>query len=117
MPNLHCSSVVEPNVVASFSPNCYSQKKRNRVASTNLRDTLLVHPSVQGCPGDLARVLALEEEGLGLAILEAEDLAIATNVEFALCEKVSGGLPSSIAPASSVMYANALAQLYGFDFG
>jgi hypothetical protein len=33
---------------------------------------------------DLARVLALEEKGLGLAVLEAEDLAVTTDVELAL---------------------------------
>lgn len=48
--------------------------------ATNLRDTLLVRPSVQGGPVNLARVLALEEKGLGLAILEAEDLAVTTDV-------------------------------------
>lgn len=40
--------------------------------------------SVQGRPSDPTRVLALEEEGFGLAVLEAEDLAIAADVEFAL---------------------------------
>lgn len=44
-----------------------------------------MHPSVEGRPGDLAGVLALEEKGLGLAILEAEDLAVTTDVELALC--------------------------------
>ena len=29
---------------------------------------------------DLARVLALEEKGLGLAVLETEDLAVTTDV-------------------------------------
>ena len=52
--------------------------------ATNLRDTLLVRPSVESRPVDLARVLALEEKGLGLAVLEAEDLAVATDVELAL---------------------------------
>ena len=40
--------------------------------------------SVQCCPCDSAGILSLEEEGLGFAILEAEDLAVATDVEFAL---------------------------------
>ena len=35
-------------------------------------------------PCDAAGVLALEEEGFGLSILESEDLAITTNVELAL---------------------------------
>lgn len=51
---------------------------------TNLRDTLLVLPPVESRPSDPAGVLALEEKRLGLAILEAEDLAIATDVELAL---------------------------------
>jgi hypothetical protein len=33
---------------------------------------------------NLARVLALEEQGLGLSVLEAEDLAVTTDVELAL---------------------------------
>lgn len=55
-----------------------------------LRDTLLVLPPVEGGPRDLARVLALQEQRLGLAVLEAEDLAVTTDVELALC------LPSAL---------------------
>jgi hypothetical protein len=51
---------------------------------TNLRDTLLVHPSVEHCPCYSARVLALEEKGFSFAILETEDFAVASNVELAL---------------------------------
>ncbi len=40
--------------------------------------------SVERSPGYSARVLALEEEGFGLAILESEDLAVTTDVELAL---------------------------------
>lgn len=40
-------------------------------------------------PGDTARVLALQEQRLGFAILESEDLAIATDVELALYTKPS----------------------------
>jgi hypothetical protein len=43
-----------------------------------------VRPSVQSGPVDLARVLALEEKGLALAVREAEDLAVATDEELAL---------------------------------
>jgi hypothetical protein len=43
-----------------------------------------VHPSVENGPGYSARILALEEEGFGLSILEAEDLAVAADVEFTL---------------------------------
>ena len=35
-------------------------------------------------PGNAAGVLALEEEGLGLSILETEDLAVTTDVKLAL---------------------------------
>ena len=35
-------------------------------------------------PCNTAGVLALEEERLGLAVLEAEDFAVTTNIEFAL---------------------------------
>lgn len=40
--------------------------------------------SEQNGPCDTAGVLALEEEGFGLAILETEDLAVSTDVELAL---------------------------------
>lgn len=38
-------------------------------------------------PCDAAGVLALEEEGFGFSILEAEDFAVATDVEFTLFEQ------------------------------
>ena len=50
----------------------------------HLRDTLLVLPSVQCSPRNAAGVLALEEEGFCFAVLEAEDFAITTDIEFAL---------------------------------
>lgn len=43
-----------------------------------------MRPSVKSGPVNLARVLALEEKGLGLSVLEAEDLAVTTDVELAL---------------------------------
>ena len=43
-----------------------------------------MRPSVKSGPVNLTGVLALEEEGLGLAVLEAEDLAVTTDVELAL---------------------------------
>jgi hypothetical protein len=52
--------------------------------STDFRDTLLVLTAVEDSPGYPARVLALEEQGLGLSILEAEDLAVATDVQLTL---------------------------------
>lgn len=55
-----------------------------RAGETYLRDALLVLAAVERRPCDAAWVLALEEEGFGLAVLEAEDLAVAADVEFAL---------------------------------
>lgn len=40
--------------------------------------------SEKNSPGNATGVLALEEEGFGLAILESEDLAVTTDVELAL---------------------------------
>jgi hypothetical protein len=40
-------------------------------------------------PCDATGVLALEEEGLGFAVLESEDLAITTNVKLALYANLS----------------------------
>jgi hypothetical protein len=54
-----------------------------------LRDSLLVLSAEENGPGDAAGVLALEEEGLGLAILESEDLAVSTDVELALFVQLS----------------------------
>lgn len=52
-----------------------------------LRDTLAVLPAVENGPGNAAGVLALEEEGLGFAVLESEDLVVATDVEFTLQQR------------------------------
>lgn len=43
-----------------------------------------MHAAVEHGPGYSSRVLALQEEGFGLAILEAEDFAVAADVELAL---------------------------------
>lgn len=40
--------------------------------------------AVEDGPGNAARVLSLKEEGLRLAILESENLAVASDVEFTL---------------------------------
>jgi hypothetical protein len=40
--------------------------------------------TVKDSPSYPARVLALEEEGLGLSILEAEDLAVTADVQLTL---------------------------------
>ena len=47
-------------------------------------DTLSPLSPAQHGPGDATWVLALQEEGLALAILETEDLAVSADVEFAL---------------------------------
>lgn len=49
-----------------------------------------MRPAVQNGPCDAARVLALQEKGLGLSVLEAEDLAVATDIELTLQEKGTG---------------------------
>lgn len=49
-----------------------------------LSDTLAVLSAEENGPGNATRVLALEEEGLGFAVLEAEDLAVASDVELTL---------------------------------
>lgn len=55
-----------------------------------LSDTLLVLATVQDSPGNATRVLALEEEGLGFAVLETEDLGVATDVELTLQSRKNG---------------------------
>jgi len=44
-------------------------------------------------PGYAAGVFALEEEGFGFAVLEAEDLAVTTDVELALFDILSTNCP------------------------
>jgi hypothetical protein len=44
-------------------------------------------PPEEDGPGNAAGVLALEEQRLGLAVLEAEDLAVAADVQLTLLEK------------------------------
>ena len=51
---------------------------------TDLRDTLLVLATVENGPSNATGVLALKEERLGLAVLEAEDLAVATDEQLTL---------------------------------
>lgn len=49
-----------------------------------LRDTLLVLATEENGPCNAAGVLALQEQRLGFAVLEAEDLAVTTDIELAL---------------------------------
>ena len=65
---------------------CFPCTRTNKTKGlvTDLRDTLAVLATVQNGPGNAAGVLALEEERLGLAVLEAEDLAVATDVQLTL---------------------------------
>lgn len=54
------------------------------VGRSYLRDTLSPLATAENSPRDLTGVLALEEERLGLAVLETEDLAVRTDEDFAL---------------------------------
>ena len=54
------------------------------VVGAYLRDTLSPLATAENSPCDLAGVLALEEERLGLAVLETEDLAVRADEELAL---------------------------------
>lgn len=54
------------------------------ILPTYLRDTLSPLSPAKDGPRNAARVLALEEEGLGLSVLETEDLAVRTDEELAL---------------------------------
>lgn len=56
---------------------------------TNLGNTLSVLATEQDCPCNATRVLALEEKGFGLAILETENLAVTADIELALQNRVS----------------------------
>lgn len=49
-----------------------------------LRDTLAVLAAVENSPRNATGVLSLQEKRLGLAVLESEDLAVATDVDFTL---------------------------------
>jgi len=55
-----------------------------------LRDTLAVLATVQNGPRNAAGVLALEEKRLRLAVLEAEDLAVTTDVDLTLRHRNHG---------------------------
>lgn len=62
----------------------FKTRKQKGTGGTDFSETLLVLATVQDSPGYPARVLALEEEGFGLSTLEAEDPAVATDVQLAL---------------------------------
>lgn len=59
-----------------------------------------MRPSVESGPVNLARVLALEEKGLALAVLEAEDLAVTTDVKLALYMPSANARPIMVSPSS-----------------
>ena len=82
-----------------------------------LRDTLAVLAAEKDGPGDAAGVLALEEERLGLAVLEAEDLAVATDVDLTLYSKrKSMSAVCAWFPVLCVCDGNALMSLLGHVF-
>lgn len=71
-----------------------------------LSDTLSPLPTAQNRPCDAAGVLALQEQRLGLAVLEAEDLAVGPDEELALdmalaCPNV-GVIQSSVEALHSI---------------
>ena len=68
--------------ISRLMPSLYASQNRRSVSY--LRDTLLVLSAEQDSPGNSAGVLALEEEGFGLSILESEDLGVTADVELAL---------------------------------
>ena len=53
-----------------------------------LRDTLPVLSPVEDSPSNAAGVLSLQEERLGFALLESEDLVVTTDVEFSLRKRI-----------------------------
>ena len=59
-------------------------QRKAKGSDSYLRDTLPVLSPVEDGPRNAAGVLALEEERLGFAVLESEDLAVATDVKFTL---------------------------------
>ena len=67
-------------------PRAYHAQRRadGREQSAYLRDTLPPLSPAKDGPSDAAWVLALEEERLGLSILEPEDLAVRADKELAL---------------------------------
>lgn len=56
--------------------------------------------SEKDSPGNTAGVLALQKQRFGFAILESEDLAVATDVELALYTKSSAIQSSSVCSLS-----------------
>ena len=81
---LSANVLLTPDVEALLSRRDVLSIFEGLGCKTNLRDTLLVHPSVERCPSYSSGILPLQEEGLGLAILKSEDLAVASDIELAL---------------------------------
>ena len=86
--------------------NLFSQKRKKLA---HLCDTLLMLPPEQDGPRNATRVLALQEEGLGFAILEAKDLAVATDIEFTLDD--AHGLAGFFAQCGSICRCKGLLLL------
>ena len=57
---------------------------KNGAGKIYLSNTLLMLPPVQHRPRNAARVLALQEERFGFAVLKAEDFAVAADVKLTL---------------------------------
>jgi hypothetical protein len=77
-----CSVSAEPTVFHHV--HTIQQSKIQKGGATDLRDTLAVLATEENSPCDAAGVLALEEEGLGLSVLETEDLAVTTDEQLTL---------------------------------
>ena len=73
-------------------------------------------PSEQCSPRNPSRILSLEEEGFGFAVLEAEDLAVATDVEFSLfvSQSTSASFPAFLGAS---LIRSLLSLHTGLDLG
>lgn len=73
-----------------------------------LSDALSPLTTAQNGPRDTAGVLALQEEGLGLAVLETEDLAVTTDEELALYNYPSAWHPPTTKSSQAVYVRRAM---------
>jgi hypothetical protein len=72
------------STTATQSNNPKSKIQNPKGGTTDLRDTLAVLATEENSPCDAAGVLALEEQRLGLSVLETEDLAVTTDEQLTL---------------------------------
>jgi hypothetical protein len=79
-----CSVSAEPTVFHHIHTIQQSKNQNPKGGTTDLRDTLAVLATEENSPCDAAGVLALEEQRLGLSVLETEDLAVTTDEQLTL---------------------------------